>query len=945
MAERLYPPILNYSLPAFAIQSGTTRVRIYFALSDYSSNTNASVQMTVRYQDNNENALKTSTYKGRVKAFKTYSTDNEKITQKDRYYVELLSTDLQNGFTIDRIYKIQLRFSSIYTSASPDTNWLNSHLSNFSEWSTVCLIKPISKPTYSVMGLDTGEGSSILSIYTTVDSIFNITYNQGTSNELLKSWRTILYNSDKTTIFADSGWKTYTNYDYLPVDNSNTVTFDSILPYIMEDGNNYILQLSIETRNGYTATTDYAFVCSPILSNDFVGNITLQMNEEEGYATLHVTSETPYSTNLVLRRSSSESNFTIWEDVALKVLTNEAVNWIYKDFTIESGIWYRYGVQIRDVAGRRGSLTVLSSVEMAEFEHAFLLGENNQQLKLKYDFNISSANITVSESKTDTIGSKFPFIRRNGHMYYRTFQCTGLITGYMDIDEHLFTTDAELYNNNQNRYKTVRTAVDAISTSYDYTYEREFREKVQEFLYDNKVKLYKSLQEGNMLVKIMNVSLSPKNELGRLLYNFSALVVEIDEPTLTNLQTYNLQSIAPYASSIEFSESILGQLTNYNGYDKGYTANSGIEISIPRYTAYPADKNLMQIIGEKYGWQYGSNNIIKNPINNILVNDFQLTYLRVELESDPYLIYKDGDNLIPFNESNYAGTTAGTTAVADNLILGWLINFSESDAPILIQPPNNIYELNVENFILSSNTNISFPVDTAATIYYTIQLNEEFDSASTTPLELSYNTIIGQLNRIFEPTLLSEDIIQLLATKYQFVDYANNIKYELNTVSRIDIEAEPGTVIYARSSAMPNTNSTKFVLNETGRLLLEPNIGGANITTARFNGKQIDLRYLYPLYSWDSIDDHTLKAIQAFNRNHNKGTIKPITPKTYDFYIENNLYYMYYNREWNLAESISKVDTNDILTTYVWEITCPVRALVNYELQQQRGKYEQVLNG
>jgi len=942
MAERLYPPVLSYSLPAFAIQTNTdtTTVRIYFALSDYSSNSNTSVQMTVRYQDNNENALNIETYKGRVKAFETYSIDNEKITQRDKYYVELLSTDLQNGFTVDRIYKIQLRFSSIYTDVGPDTTWLNSNLSSFSEWSTVCLIKPISKPSYSIMGLDAGGGSSSLSTYTTVDSIFTITYNQGESNELLKSWRTVLYNSNKTTILADSGWKTYTNYDYLPVDSSNTVTFDSILPYIMQAGNDYVLRLSIETRNGYTSTTDYAFTCYPVLSNDFVGNITLQMNEEEGYATLHVTSETPYSTNLVLRRSSSESNFTIWEDVALKVLTNEAVNWTYKDFTIESGIWYRYGVQIRDIAGRRGSLTVISSIEMAEFEHAFLLGENNQQLKLKYDFNISSANVTVSESKVDTIGSKYPFIRRNGHMYYRTFQCTGLITGYMDTDEHLFTTEAELYHNNQNRYRAVRTAVDAISTSYDYTYEREFREKVQEFLYDNKIKLYKSLQEGNMLVKIMNVSLSPKNELGRLLYSFSALVVEIDEPTLANLQTYNLQPIATYESSIEFSEALLGQLSNYDGYDKGSIDNTGVEVSIPRYTTYKANENIVQRIGKKYGWQYGEK-IIKNPINNILVNDFRLTYIRIELESEPYLIYKYEKNLMPWRNTKYAKNPS--IKYPGTIILGWIINFSGSK--ILVQPPNNIYELNVENLILPSNTTISFPVATSATIYYTIELNEEFNSASIVPLELSYNNIIGQLNRVFEPNLLSEDIIQLLATKYQFTDFANNVKYNLNRVLRLDIEADPGTVIYARSSVMPSTNPTKFVLNETGRLLLEPNISEVNIVTASFSGKQIDLRYLYPIYSWNSIDDHTLKAIQTFNRNHNKGSTRPATPVTYDFYTENGLYYMYYNRRWNQAQSITKVDANDILTTYVWEIACPVRALVNYELQQQRGKYESVLNG
>jgi len=49
-------------------------------------------------------------------------------------------------------------------------------------------------------------------------------------------------------------------------------------------------------------------------------------------------------------------------------------------------------------------------------------------LKLKYDFQISSYKTNISESKTDTIGSKYPYIRRNGNMYYRSFPITGTIT-------------------------------------------------------------------------------------------------------------------------------------------------------------------------------------------------------------------------------------------------------------------------------------------------------------------------------------------------------------------------------------------------------------------------------------------------------------------------------------------------------------------------------------
>jgi len=55
-----------------------------------------------------------------------------------------------------------------------------------------------------------------------------------------------------------------------------------------------------------------------------------------------------------------------------------------------------------------------------------------RQLKLKYDFDISSYKTNISESKTDTIGSRYPFIRRNGNMYYRSFPITGIISASMD---------------------------------------------------------------------------------------------------------------------------------------------------------------------------------------------------------------------------------------------------------------------------------------------------------------------------------------------------------------------------------------------------------------------------------------------------------------------------------------------------------------------------------
>jgi len=62
-----------------------------------------------------------------------------------------------------------------------------------------------------------------------------------------------------------------------------------------------------------------------------------------------------------------------------------------------------------------------------------------------------------------------------------------------------------------------------------------------EFLYKNNIKLFRSLTEGNILVKLTNVAFQPIDTLGRRLYSFSATATEIDNNILENLKTkYNL---------------------------------------------------------------------------------------------------------------------------------------------------------------------------------------------------------------------------------------------------------------------------------------------------------------------------------------------------------------------------------------------------------------------
>lgn len=46
-----------------------------------------------------------------------------------------------------------------------------------------------------------------------------------------------------------------------------------------------------------------------------------------------------------------------------------------------------------------------------------------------------------------------------------------------------------------------------------------------------------------MIVKLMNISLTPNNSLGRLIYSFSCTVNEIDECIFSNYDKYNIQMI------------------------------------------------------------------------------------------------------------------------------------------------------------------------------------------------------------------------------------------------------------------------------------------------------------------------------------------------------------------------------------------------------------------
>jgi hypothetical protein len=51
-----------------------------------------------------------------------------------------------------------------------------------------------------------------------------------------------------------------------------------------------------------------------------------------------------------------------------------------------------------------------------------------RQLKVRFNPKVASFKVDIPEQKLETIGSKYPFIFRNGNVYYHEFPISGLIS-------------------------------------------------------------------------------------------------------------------------------------------------------------------------------------------------------------------------------------------------------------------------------------------------------------------------------------------------------------------------------------------------------------------------------------------------------------------------------------------------------------------------------------
>lgn len=831
IGNNLYPPITATYMPAFV---RTTACKIYFSLSIYNSIEEIkNVQIVINNQNTNLSALDSKQYPAGIKITNLQIDENEEGDNK--YFVVINPSDLQGGiFELNQFYKVQLRFTGVGATDLLDknkiTSWLIDNQSFFSEWSTVCLVKGIQKPEIYLREFENiklGDFTIFSTEMVRFTGKMYFTENEDIEKECLKSYRIqIQRNYLNGGIAYDSG-DIYTNI-YNPNEINHT------LNVALEDGVNYIFTLYYTTTNGYTSLVYYKFTIIQNAADVLEAKITAISEEDYGRIKVNILSTITeiFFGNLTIRRTSSESNFKVWEDVHEVTIENrEALNYTWYDYTVESGIWYKYCAQRRDSSGARGVSIITRNPVMSVFDDMFLTRENIQ-IKLKYDPSISSFKKTFLESKTDTLGSKYPIIRRNGNVGYRQFPISGLITAFCDEDG-IFLNKENIYNDSESYYESYNT-MNNIDKYKDFIYERKFREKIMDFLHEDDIKLFRSTTEGNILIRLMDISFTPNQTLGRMLYNFNATAYEIDECSLSNYEKYGIQSIGKFKSIVQLEFFEIGQV-------RGEYSNT--------------QQDIFKILEDKYA---------KKATNKYINEVEYLDWVRIEFNSSPYLIKTvSNGSIIPLPANEKPN---------ENVVLGYIVYINNQ--PIVVSQ-KGYYEL-IGNDV--KITSIYFPIYSDVSIDYKIKIKQKENQTIPLYRQMQFETKAGQIRDYFK---LNENIFLRIYQKYLI--NRKGYQQRLLSLDKISIEAVPGTIAYIKDSF--DEDYFKHEIGPTG--ILDFYDSEAVINGIFFDGIQL---YETDIDTPREGEFKYIGEVQSLEEINNPD-------KNYVYSIEDSRY-IYYNGEW-----------------------------------------------
>lgn len=558
--EKLYPPTIKGSIPAFYLDEteGTATIAVPFLM-----NKAVSVEDVAYF------SLKVKTVQTNTFLFSLTSDPGSTQTYISEKVVKFTINNKSKEGEENKLQKIKL---GQYLKIQLAYNGIDGAVGYYS---TVGIIKYTSKPSLYIKELSSSGISIFYPIYT------GIFQSGEDKSERPYSYCFILYDNNQQVI-EKSDWLLHNSTILIDSIDSQSVeqTLDTYsFDFVPKPNVKYYVQYGVRTLNNLEIFSQmYPCMETAIVKPSFKGTLVAENIFDEGYINLsfkvdNINETIPEGLSLEIARADNNGNYENWRVLKRVYFNNylSASAWNFQDFTIEQGVYYKYSFREYNNTNNY-SIRMITDAIYADFEDMFLW-DGYRQLKIRFNPKVSSFKTTIQESKTDTIGSKYPFFFKNGVVGYKEFPISGLLSYLIDknktfiksTDNFQIVFDAFIRQktpgiDNRDFFSETTNLV-----NYNFCEERKFKLRILDWLNNGEIKLFRSPAEGNYLVRLMNISLSPEDKLSRLIHTFSSTAYEIQDFNYQNLinlgfiQVNEPEEIKEYFKSInlgDFSESI-----------------------------------------------------------------------------------------------------------------------------------------------------------------------------------------------------------------------------------------------------------------------------------------------------------------------------------------------------------------------------------------------------
>ena len=273
-------------------------------------------------------------------------------------------------------------------------------------FSTVGIFKYTSNP---ILEIETKDNIAITGIFTNSDTtevVYSYNFKVLENAKIIYETGELLHNSSN--------------------DTQPGFSFDAFTSEIVYNSSaTYTILYSITTQNGYKKTSEKVLQINADKEIVLPGEVRAVNDFNQGCVIVSFfrTDNSPIRGRYRITRSSSLDNYAT-RSVLSKIVINEGNSSglmsnfeIYKDYTIQQGVSYIYGLQqyYESESASLSTAVLLSNYVVGDFEDAFLF-DGSKQLKMRFNPKVSSFKNTLLEQKVDTIGGKSPFIFRNNNI-------------------------------------------------------------------------------------------------------------------------------------------------------------------------------------------------------------------------------------------------------------------------------------------------------------------------------------------------------------------------------------------------------------------------------------------------------------------------------------------------------------------------------------------------